>query len=102
VDDVLVYDRSFDHIGNLPSKLFAVTAIANDGSRAFVYAEDAADGGPRLEIYDLNGALQPGALFPLRSTQLLPDAAGATSMTVSPDDSTVFIIGETKLLIVPD
>jgi len=97
-----VYDRSLTLTGYLPLHSFLAS---RDATRAFVYVEDTQ--GARLEVYDLNGPLQPGGLYPLLRTVMLPDPAngggqdsGAT-MTGSLDDSTVFISGSRKLLVVP-
>jgi hypothetical protein len=79
---------------------------SRDSSRAFIYVEDTA--GQRLDVYNLNGPLQSGALYPLLHTIALPDSANSGSgphppvtMTSSLDDATVFISGDGKLLVVP-
>jgi hypothetical protein len=103
VNDSQVFDRSFNLIGLLPTSAIDLTAISNDGIRAFLYSQDAATDRP-LEVFDLNGALQIGGLYPRLFTLTLPNAAGAMfghKITVGPDDSTVFIIGDTHLFVVP-
>lgn len=80
------------------------TLVSRDGTRAFAYFSDEA--GHRLEVYDLTAPLQPGALYPLLGSIALPDAASdgpfsISEMATTPDDSVVFIIGATRLLIVP-
>lgn len=100
----LVYSRSLTLLGNVP---YSGTVLASrDSSRAFIYLEDAP--GPRLEIYDLNGPLQAGALYPLLKTVMLLDSANGpgafhprVAMASSPDDSIVFVSGDSKLLVVP-
>jgi hypothetical protein len=79
---------------------------SQDSSRAFIYVEDTA--GQRLEVYNLNGPLQSGALYPLLDTIVLADSANSgpgphspVTMTSSLDDGTVFISGDGKLLVVP-
>jgi hypothetical protein len=104
LEDTLVYDRSVMLTGNLPPN--GATLASRDGSRAFMYVEDAA--GARLEVYDLDGPLEPGALYPLLTTVMLADSANGSgaghppvAMTSSPDDAVVFISGDAKLLVVP-
>jgi cysteine-rich repeat protein len=99
-----VYNRALTLTGNLPPS--GVVLASRDSSRAFVYVEDTA--GQRLEVYNLNGPLQSGALYPLLHTIELDDAANSGSgphppvtMTSSLDDDTVFISGDGKLLVVP-
>ena len=99
-----VYSRSLTLIGNVP--LHGVALTSRDSSRAFVYVVDAM--GARLEVYDLNGPLQSGALYPLLKTVMLPDSANSPSgfhapvtMTSSLDDGVVFVSGDSKLLVVP-
>ncbi len=99
-----VYSRSLTLTGNVP--FHGVALASRDSSRAFVYVDDAA--GARLEVYDLNGPLQSGALYPLLKTVMLPDSANGTgsfhrpvTMTSSLDDGVVFVSGDSKLLVVP-
>lgn len=99
-----VYSRALTLTGNLPPS--GVVLASRDSSRAFIYVEDTA--GQRLEVYNLNGPLQSGALYPLLNTIALPDSAHSgpgphppVTMTSSLDDGTVFISGEGKLLVVP-
>jgi cysteine-rich repeat protein len=104
LQDRYVYSRSLTLTGNIP--LRGVALASRDSSRAFVYVEDA--DGPRLEVYNLNGPLQSGALYPLLRTVTLPDSANGAgdahspvAMTSSPDDAVVFVSGDSKLLVVP-
>lgn len=99
-----VYSRALTLTGNLPPR--GVVLASRDSSRAFIYVEDTA--GQRLEVYNLNGPLQSGALYPLLNTIALPDSANSgpgphlpVTMTNSLDDGTVFISGYGKLLVVP-
>jgi hypothetical protein len=71
-----------------------------------VYVDDAV--APRIEVYDLNGPLGPGALYPLLRTVMLPDSANGSgavhppvAMTSSLDDASVFVAGDSKMLVVP-
>ncbi|TMQ10453.1 MAG: hypothetical protein E6J91_26380, partial [Deltaproteobacteria bacterium] len=60
-----VYDRALRLTGHLPS--FRGPALASrDSSRAFMYVQEGATA--HLEVYDLNGALQSGGLYPLLKT----------------------------------
>src|SRR5262249_7290196 len=89
-----VYSRDLTLTGTLPPS--GVVPASRDSSRAFIYIEDTA--GQRLEVYNLNGPLQSGALYPLLNTIVLPDSANSgpgphsqVTMTSSLDDGTVFI-----------
>lgn len=104
LDNRPVYSRSLTLRGNIPSG--GVALASRDSSRAFAYRDDAP--GPRLVVYDLNGALQSGALYPLLKTVMLPDSPNSASgfhrpvaMTSSLDDAVVFVSGDSKLLVVP-
>ena len=103
VNDADVYDRSLRRLGRFPSRDVTSSAVSRDASRAFVYAQDPP--GPRLEVYDLNGELQPQGIYPLIATYTLPDPHAANrhelTMTVAPDGATVFIAGTRKLIVVP-
>jgi len=99
-----VYSRSLTLLGNLAPG--GVAQVSRDASRAYVYLDDAP--GPRLAVYDLNGALQAGAMFPLLRTIRLPHSANVTNggfnavtTATSLDDSQVFISGDRRLLVVP-
>ena len=104
VQNTRVYSRSLTLLGNLPA---GGTALASrDSSVAYVYRDDAP--GPRLTVYDLNGPLQAGAIFPLIRTIRLPDSPnatnsglGAVTMETSADDSLVFLSGNRRVLVVP-
>jgi hypothetical protein len=103
LDDRQVYDDALHVTGNVPNHRPFATLISHDGSRAFVYADQQQ---PRIEIYDLNGPLQSGAVYPLLATVALPDAANgpneyAMAMTSTPDDAVVFVSGASKLLVIP-
>jgi hypothetical protein len=99
-----VHSRSLTLLGKLPPN--GVALASRDSSRAFVYVDN--DAGARIEVYNLNGPLQPGALYPLLKTVNLLDSANALGelhpavvMTSSLDDTTVFVSGDSKLLVVP-
>lgn len=103
-----VYSASLTITGQLPLGTGGATLASRDSSRAYVYRDDAGGGGPRLDIYNLNGALQAGALYPLLKTVTLADAANASagsyntiSMAETPDGNSVFVSGDSKVLVVP-
>jgi hypothetical protein len=103
-----VYSASLSITGQLPAGTGGVTLASRDASRAYVYRDDAGGGGPRLDIYNLNGALQAGALYPLLKTVTLADSpntgAGVyntIAMAESPDGNTVFVSGNSRVLVVP-
>jgi hypothetical protein len=98
-----VYSRSLSLTGHVP--LGGGVVVSRDSSKAFVYRDDGA-AGARVEVYDLNGALGAGALYPLAKTIPLASAPnGATGwrvqMAVTPDGSAVFVSGNARILVVP-
>ena len=102
-----VYSANLSLLGYLPS-LAGVTLTSRDASKAYVFRDDAGGGGPRIDIYDLNGTLLAGAIYPLLKSVTLADdpitTSGAyvgVSMAESPDGNTVFIGGNSKILVVP-
>jgi hypothetical protein len=104
LQNTFVYSRSLRLLGNVPAG--GVVLASRDSSRAFVYRDDGP--GPRLLVYDLNGPLRPGAIYPLVHVVQLPDLPNesrgtydAISMTTNADDSVVFVSGNRKLLVVP-
>lgn len=97
-----VLSRSLSLTGRVPAGGGA--AASRDSSRAFVYRDDSP--GPRVEVYDLNGALVIGGLYPLAKTITLadsPNLAAGSSVQIIPsaDDSAVFVSGNAGLLVVP-
>jgi len=103
LDDRQVYNGAFRNTGNVPYQGPFATRISHDGSRAFIYPFT---GRPRIEIYDLNGPLQSGAMYPLIATIPVPDAANGANeyemaMTSTPDDAVLFVSGASKLLVIP-
>ena len=104
LNDANVYDRAFRSTGNVQSQGPFATLISHDGSRAFVCQSYYIQ--PRVDVYDLNGPLQPGAMYPLIESIPLPDPpsdpdAYAMAMTSTPDDTVLFIAGANRLLVVP-
>jgi hypothetical protein len=104
VQNTAVYSRSLTLLGNLPPG--GPAQVSRDASRAYVYLDNAP--GPRIAVYDLNGALQPGAVFPLLRTVRLPDSPNANNgfgtpvaMTTSTDDTRLFVSGDRRVLVVP-
>jgi hypothetical protein len=105
LNDAYVFSRALIGTGNLGSPNLAAIA-SRDSNWAFVYRDDGDQ--PRIVVYDLNGALQPGAVYPVARTILLPDSPNVTpgdgssiTMATSHDDSVVFISGDRKILVVP-
>jgi cysteine-rich repeat protein len=104
IDDSLVYSRSLRLTGNVPRSGSFSTLISHDGGRAFVFPNEWIH--PRLDVYDLNGPLQSGAMYPLLRTIALPDIVNdyndyAMAMTSTPDDAIVFVAGAYKLAVIP-
>ncbi|MFL5455374.1 MAG: hypothetical protein ACJ78X_03125 [Myxococcales bacterium] len=98
-----VYSRALSLTGHVASG--GGTLASRDSSRAFVYRDDGI-AGPRIVVYDLNGALQAGALYPVAKTIALPDspntaAGGLVQMASTPDDGAVFVSGNARILVVP-
>jgi hypothetical protein len=105
-----VYSGALTLTGHLPSgpglTPLGVALASRDSTKAFLYRDDAP--GPRIEIYDLTLPLQAGQLYQLVKTVSLtdsPDASAGTysriSLAATPDDATVFVSGDSKILVVP-
>jgi hypothetical protein len=99
-----VHDRDLALTGHLAT--LGVALASHDSSKAFVYRDDGDD--PRIDVYDLDGALLPGDMYPVVQTIDLPDAPNAASnehwavtMAASPDDKTLFVSGTARILVVP-
>ena len=109
LDDRAVYSRALVPLGSLPGAgagAGAAVIVSRDATKAFLYREDAP--GPRVEIYDLTGALGAGEAYPLARTVAVADAANASSgthprvvMTTTEDDGVVFVSGDRRVLVVP-
>jgi hypothetical protein len=100
-----VYSGSMTLLGHLPSTAGVVLA-SRDSSRAYVYRDDGSV--PRLDIYDLNGALGAGAVYPLLKTVNLTDSPNAASLNYlsislaeTLDGNTVFVSGDSKIVVQP-
>lgn len=92
--------------GQLPAGSGGVALASRDSTKAFVYRDDG--GSPRIEVYDLTLPLQTGGLYQLTKTVNLPDSPNAVAgnyqtitLTQTPDGATVFVSGDTKILVVP-
>ena len=109
--EVKIFTAATNTIANGPvnSNLQRVSVSGNasrDSSKAFVYRDDGNQ--PRIVVYDLDGALLPGALYPVVQTINLADSPNASSdqyfwisMTTTPDDKTLFVSGNARILVVP-
>jgi len=100
-----VYSRALTLTGNLGTGV-GVALASRDSSRAFVYRDDG--GQARIVVYDLNGALLPGAVYPVSQTIILADSPNAStgtysaiSMATTHDDSVLFVSGNRRILVVP-
>jgi hypothetical protein len=107
LQNVDVYSGALSLTGHLPAGQGVVLA-SRDSSRAYVYRDDVVGGGPRLDIYNLNGTLQAGAIYPLLKTVTLTDAPNSTTghyfaitMAETPDGNTVFVSGESRIVVQP-
>jgi hypothetical protein len=95
-----VYDSNYQQLGSIPTS--GVVALSPNGSKAYAYTS-----GTVLHAYDLNGALSDpdptvGQFPEIGSGTTLPSDPGANPvMTVSADGGTVFIAGETGIVVVP-
>lgn len=101
-----VYSRALVLTGELPAGSGGVALASRDSTKAFVYRDDG--GTPRIEVYDLTQPLQSGGLYPLTNTIDLPDSPDAAagtyqniSLTQTPDSATVFVSGDSRILVVP-
>jgi cysteine-rich repeat protein len=104
MDDTQVYDRALGRLGNVAYHGSFATIASTDGRRAFSYAQDAPH--TRIEVYDLDGALQTGAMYPLLSSLPVADNVNganeyAMALALTPDDAVMFVAGASKLLVVP-
>jgi hypothetical protein len=89
---------------HLPPNSSALASL--DSSRAFALTVSGAEA--QLAVYDLNGALLSGGLYPLTTTISLTDPlnsveGGTASLTMASnhDDSLVFVSGDRGILVVP-
>jgi len=104
LEGVDVYSGSMTLLGHLPPN--GKVLASRDSSKAYVYRDDGA--APRLDIYDVHGPLGAGALYPLLKTVNLTDSPNSTSqhyfsisMAETPDGNTVFVSGDSKIVVQP-
>lgn len=71
-----------------------------------MYRDDGAS--PRIEVYDLTLPLQTGSLYQLTKTVNLPDSPNAAAgnyqsitLAQTSDGATVFVSGDSRILVVP-
>lgn len=101
-----VYSAALVLTGELPPGSGGVALASRDSTKAFMYRDDG--GSPRIEVYDLTLPLQSGGLYQLTNTINLPDSPDTApgnyqdiSLTQTPDSTTVFVSGDSKILVVP-
>ena len=99
-----VFDRSLHWFGDLPFHSQDAVLVSQDARRAYGYFDD--DAGGHIEVYDLTVDIESGGVYPMINAITTADKANrfphhTIRMIGSPDDSTLFIIGETMLLVVP-
>jgi cysteine-rich repeat protein len=103
VSDLRANPRVFDRALNLLATFAtpgAAAFISRDATRAFVFAQDPP--GPRIDIYDLTTAVSPAPLLRSIALPTTPDEFGlGVQITTNLDDTTVFVGGRQRLLVVP-
>lgn len=103
LQDTKVYDRDFGLSGVVPP---GGAAVASPDSNTAVVFRDGTE--PEVDVYDLNGDLEPGAVFPLQGSVALdsapsgePGNLATIRLAVTPDDRTVFVSGDRTIEVVP-
>lgn len=101
LQDTDVYSSSLVLLGNLP---YGVALVSGDSSKAYIYRDDHSQ--PRVEVYDLNGTLQLGAIYPLVNTiNVAPilsnnGALYNVKMVESPEGKTLFLSGDLRIAVI--
>ena len=105
LQDSAVYSRDLTLTGNLATG--GVALASRDSTKAFLYKQSAG-GQASLVVYDLTGALLPGAIYPTLATIPLatsPNSASGSlydiTMASTPDDAVVFVSGDSGIAVVP-
>jgi len=99
-----VFDHALHWFGDLPFHSQDAVLVSQDARRGYGYFDD--DAGGHIEVYDLTVEIESGGVYPLINTITTADRANQYAhhtirMIGSPDDTTLFILGETRLLVVP-
>ena len=106
VNDQLVHDGRLKLIGRLPTLRLGSAITSHDSRSAYVYHHGG--GQPRILIYDISQPLTPVDEYPEIQQIDLTDAPysilggyESISMVASPDDATLVVSGDGRILIVP-
>lgn len=97
-----VFDSTYNLIGLMPgyapgfSCFYQSSVISLDGSRAYSYCGDRS-----VHTLDLLNKDTNGAFVDLGTTRGLADAGSSSTMIVSQDGKTIFVMGDTNFLIAP-
>lgn len=98
LNGTLVFDRSFVQIGSIPCGAMK-TVLSPDGLSAYCYSNG---GGTTLRKYDLSVPPVAGAFPEIGSGITLAGDPGASpKMVLSPDGRTLFIAGQSRIVIQP-
>lgn len=119
LDNQRLVDFNLSPLGLLPSPLPGpwypqTSALSRDGSRAYVFAMDAAVSASRIFVFDLSAAVGPTQTFPLLGTiqpLLSPSCLSPTTtdscngyqsrMVLTDDDRTLVLAGDRRIGLVP-
>ena len=106
VNDQLVHDGRLKLIGRLPTLRLGSAIASHDSRSAYVYHHGG--GQPRILIYDISQPLTPVDEYPEIQQIDLTDTPysirggyESISMVASPDDATLFVSGDARILVVP-
>jgi hypothetical protein len=107
LNNVDVYSGSLTLLGHLPTpSTGGQVLMSRDSSRAYLYHDES--GTAQLDIYNLNGSLLSGSIYPLLKTVTLADLPSSQiksystiALAESADGSTVFVSGNSKIVVQP-
>lgn len=92
-----VYDGDLALLGTLPDTTLAVV-LKSDGTRAYAY--DPSAGG--ILVYDTSVDRDEGAYTALGAvTPLVADPGGGVRLVITPDNGTLFIAGDSRIVVQP-